>query len=194
MIIYSKWIVGGRGIATPIVQRAAVITLNWDTRQKSRFEATDSKGQTVGIFLPRGQVVRGEDLLVGEDGSFLRVQAAPQPVLKITHCAHHGSVFDLTRAAYHLGNRHVPIELQADHLKIEPDHVLKTMLESMHLIVRLVDESFEPENGAYGSHHSGHSEQHNHEHEHNHDHGHNHHAHDHSHDHANCHDHDHKHN
>ena len=157
MIIYSKCIAGGRGIAKPLIQRAAVITLDWDTRQKSRFEATDSKGQTVGVFLPRGQVVRGHDLLVGEDGSFVRVQAAEQPVLKITHCPHHGTLFDLTRAAYHLGNRHVPIELQADHLKIEPDHVLKEMLESMHLIVHAVEESFEPENGAYGAHHSNHS-------------------------------------
>jgi urease accessory protein len=158
MIIYSKCIAGGRGIAKPLIQRAAVITLDWDTRQKSRFEATDSKGQTVGVFLPRGQVVRGHDLLVGEDGSFVRVQAAEQPVLKITHCPHHGTLFDLTRAAYHLGNRHVPIELQADHLKIEPDHVLKEMLESMHLIVHAVEESFEPENGAYGAHHSNHSD------------------------------------
>ncbi len=198
MIIYSKCIAGGRGIAKPLIQRAAVITLDWDTRQKSRFEATDSKGQTVGVFLPRGQVVRGHDLLVGEDGSFVRVQAAEQPVLKITHCPHHGTLFDLTRAAYHLGNRHVPIELQADHLKIEPDHVLKEMLESMHLIVHAVEESFEPENGAYGAHHSNHSdhadhahhshhthaehnhqtvhqnEQVNHDHEHGHDHKHGH--------------------
>ena len=200
MIIYSKCIPGGRGIAKPILQRAATITLDWDTRQKSRFEATDSKGQTVGIFLPRGQVVRGNDLLVGEDGSFLRVQAATQPVLKITHCPHHGTVFDLTRAAYHLGNRHVPIELQADHLKIEPDHVLKEMLESMHLIVHSVDESFEPENGAYGAHHSGHSERihshsahahtahahHSHEHTEQHEHAYNH-SHDHNHDHQHTH-------
>jgi urease subunit alpha len=69
-------------------------------------------------------LVRGGDVLVAEDGSLVRVIAAPQPVLVITHCAQHGTAFDLTRAAYHLGNRHVPIELQPDHLKIEPDHVL----------------------------------------------------------------------
>lgn len=191
MIIYSKCIAGGRGIAKPIIQRAATITLDWDTRQKSRFEATDSRQQTVGIFLPRGQVVRGGDLLVGEDGSFLSVQAAAQPVLKITHCPHHGTLFDLTRAAYHLGNRHVPIELQADHLKIEPDHVLKEMLESMHLIVNSVEESFEPENGAYGGHHGGHQAGHaDHAHPHDHGHGHGHH---HTHEPTHDHDHDHSH-
>ena len=186
MIIYSKCIPGAKSIAKVIVNRAPTITLDWDTRQKSRFESTDSNGQVVGVFLPRGSVVRGNDLLVGEDGSFLRVVAAPQPVLKITHCHNHGSLFDLTRAAYHLGNRHVPIELQADHLKIEPDHVLKAMLESMHMIVHSVEESFEPENGAYGAHHThssghGHSEGHIHSHEQNHDHEHDHdhsHAHD----------------
>jgi urease accessory protein len=86
--------------------------------------------------------------------------AAPQAVLKITHCQNHGSPYDLIRAAYHLGNRHVPIELKPDHLKIEPDHVLADMLSAMHLIVNAVDEPFEPENGAYatgGHHHGGHS-------------------------------------
>jgi urease accessory protein len=73
-------------------------------------------------------------------------------VLRITHCPDHGSLFDLMRAAYHLGNRHVPIELQADHLKIEPDHVLADMLRDMHMTVVAVDEAFEPENGAYGEH------------------------------------------
>jgi urease accessory protein len=91
-------------------------------------------------------------------------------VLRITHCTAHGTPFDLTRAAYHLGNRHVPIELKPDHLKIEPDHVLADMLRSMHLIVVAVDEAFEPEGGAYGSHGGGHG----HDHAHDHDHGHNH--------------------
>ncbi len=103
-------------------------------------------------------------MLVAEDGSLVRVIAAPQPVLVITHCTEHGTPFDLTRAAYHLGNRHVPIELKPDHLKIEPDHVLAGMLRSMHLIVRETEEAFEPEGGAYGDHsaHSGHDHGHSH--------------------------------
>ena len=72
--------------------------------------------------------MRGGDVLLAQDGTFLCVQAAPQAVFKITPCAQHGTPFDLVRAAYHLGNRHVPIELQPDHLKIEPDHVLAEML------------------------------------------------------------------
>jgi urease accessory protein len=72
-------------------------------------------------------------------------------VLVITACTEHGSAFDLTRAAYHLGNRHVPIELKPDHLKIEPDHVLADMLRAMHLTVREATQAFEPEGGAYSS-------------------------------------------
>ena len=170
MIHFSKLIRHGHGLAPVLLKRATSITLDWDVRQKSRFESTDSAGRQVGVFLSRGQVVRGGDVLVGEDGSLLKVQAAPQAVLRITHCTAHGTPFDLTRAAYHLGNRHVPIELQADHLKIEPDHVLADMLRAMHLIVHEVNESFEPENGAYGEHGGGHH--HGHAHHHDSDHGH----------------------
>ena len=170
MIHFSKLIRHGHGLAPVLLKRATSITLDWDVRQKSRFESTDSAGRQVGVFLQRGQVVRGGDVLVGEDGSLLKVLAAPQTVLRITHCTAHGTPFDLTRAAYHLGNRHVPIELQADHLKIEPDHVLAEMLRSMHLIVNEVSESFEPENGAYGDHGGGHH--HHHDDGHAHDHGH----------------------
>jgi urease accessory protein len=184
MIHFSKLIRHGHGFAPVLLKRATSITLDWDVRQKSRFESTDSAGRQVGVFLQRGQVVRGGDVLVGEDGSLLRVQAAPQAVLRITHCTTHGTPFDLTRAAYHLGNRHVPIELQPDHLKIEPDHVLADMLRAMHLIVHEVQDSFEPENGAYGEHGGGH--QHGHGESHTHGHGHTgqaHKHHDHGHDH-----------
>ncbi|CAN1543523.1 UreE Urease accessory protein UreE [Burkholderiaceae bacterium] len=209
MIHFSKLIRNGHGLAPVLLKRATSITLDWDVRQKSRFESTDSAGRQVGVFLQRGQVVRGGDVLVGEDGSLLKVLAAPQAVLRITHCTAHGTPFDLTRAAYHLGNRHVPIELQADHLKIEPDHVLADMLRAMHLIVNEVSESFEPENGAYGEHggghHHGHGDTHGHDHHAHHDHGHDpsdaHHPHvhgsqcdhDHDHDHSHAHGHGHGH-
>ena len=155
MLTCSKLIAGGHGLAAPLVKRAATVALDWDVRQKSRFDATDSNGRAFGVFLSRGTLVRGGDVLVLEDGSLVRVQAAPQEVLRITACAQHGSPFDLTRAAYHLGNRHVPIELKPDHLKIEPDHVLADMLRAMHMTVVTVQEAFEPEGGAYSS--QGHS-------------------------------------
>ena len=155
MLTASKLLLAGRGVAPVLLQRAATLTLDWDLRQKSRLAATDSRGREIGIFLPRGTVLRGGDVLVAEDGSLIRVIAAPQPVLVVTHCSAHGTPFDLTRAAYHLGNRHVTIELRPDRLTIEPDHVLADMLRSMHLLVRETEEPFEPEAGAYASHGGG---------------------------------------
>jgi urease accessory protein len=108
--------------------------------------------------------VRGGDVLVAEDGSLIRVLAAPQPVLEVRACAEHGSPFDLLRAAYHLGNRHVPLELKPDHLKLEPDHVLAEMLRMMHLVLTETQAAFEPESGAYGSEgHGGHGHKHEHQ-------------------------------
>ena len=155
MIKVSKLIAGGRGLAPVLLKRASTVELDWDVRQKSRFETTDSLGRQLGVFLARGTLVRGGDVLLAEDGSMVKVIAAPQTVLRITTCPSHGSSFDLTRAAYHLGNRHVPIELKPDHLKIEPDHVLAELLTSMHLIVQEVQQAFEPEGGAYSA--GGHS-------------------------------------
>jgi len=167
----AKLIAQGRGLASVLLKRAYTVSLDWDVRQKSRFEATDSQGRSLGVFLPRGTVVRGGDVLVVEDGSLVRVKAAAQRVLRITACPEHGTPFDLTRAAYHLGNRHVPIELQPDHLKIEPDHVLAELLHAMHLIVEEVEAPFEPEGGAYGH---GALMGHDHAHAHGHHHGHEH--------------------
>ena len=160
MLQISKLISQGAGLAPVLVKRACTVELDWDVRQKSRFDATDSLGRTLGVFLARGTLVRGGDVLLVEDGSMVRVIAAPQAVLRITACTAHGSPFDLTRAAYHLGNRHVPIELKPDHLKIEPDHVLADMLRAMHLTVQEVAEAFEPEGGAYST--GGHSHTHHH--------------------------------
>ena len=151
MLQVSKIIAQGQGLAPVLLKRASTVELDWDVRQKSRFDTTDSRGRHLGVFLPRGTLVRGGDVMVAEDGSMVKVLAAPQSVLRITACTSHGSPFDLTRAAYHLGNRHVPIELKPDHLKIEPDHVLADLLRAMHLIVNAVDEAFEPEGGAYSA-------------------------------------------
>jgi urease accessory protein len=160
MLTISKLLPQARGVASALVKRAATIELDWDVRQKSRFDTTDSQGRALGVFLPRGTAVRGGDLLVAEDGSLVRVIAAPQPLLAVTHCPEHGSPFDLLRAAYHLGNRHVQLELRPDRLLLEPDHVLADMLRQMHLIVNEANEAFEPEAGAYAAGGHGHGDAH----------------------------------
>ena len=170
MLKISKLIPRGAGLAPVLLKRAAHVELDWDVRQKSRFDATDSQGRALGVFLPRGTAVRGGDVLVAEDGSLVQVRAAPQPVLVVRHCTEHGTPFDLLRAAYHLGNRHVQLELAPDHLKFEPDHVLADMLRQMHLIVTDANAAFEPEGGAYAAGGHGHADGHDHAHDHDHAH------------------------
>lgn len=167
MLTAARLIPRGQGLARALLDRSAWISLDWDQRQKSRFDCDDSQGRRVGVFLAPGTVLRGGDVLLTEDGTLLRVQAAAQPVLRVTACPEHGTPLDLLRAAYHLGNRHVPLEVRTDHLKLEPDHVLADLLRQMHLIVTEAREPFEPESGAYATH--GHA------------HGHAHHGHDHDH-------------
>ena len=166
MLAVNKLLAQGHGLAAALLRRAATIELDWDVRQKSRFEATDSQGRQLGVFLPRGTAVRGGDVLVAEDGSLIRVLAAPQPVLVVTPCAEHRNAFDLLRAAYHLGNRHVALELKPDRLQLEPDHVLADMLRAMHLDVVEAEAPFEPEGGAYAASgaHAGHGHDHGHDH------------------------------
>lgn len=157
MLTVNKLIARARGLSGVLVRRAPTVSLDWDVRQKSRFDATDSAGRRLGVFLLRGTVVRGGDVLVAEDGSLVAVQAAAQPVMRVTWCTEHGAPFDLMRAAYHLGNRHVALELRAERLLLEPDHVLAAMLRQMHLDVVEALEPFEPEGGAYAAAGSGHS-------------------------------------
>jgi urease accessory protein len=202
LLLASKLIAAGRGLAPALVRRAATVELDWDTRQKSRFEATDSGGRRIAVFLARGRIVRGGDVLVAEDGSLIAIKAAPQAILAVT-VGSGGSPLDLLRAAYHLGNRHVPLEVRGDRLQLEPDHVLAELLGRMGLQIEATSGPFEPEAGAYDTVSSGHGHAHAGEtahgrhHDHDHDHGHGHgHDHDHDHDHGHGHghaDHDHGH-
>ena len=150
LLTVGKVLAGGRGLSSVLLKRAASVALDWDTRQKSRFEAVDSHGRALGVFLPRGTQLRGGDVLVAEDGSLLRVEATPQPLL-VVRVATGGTAFDLLRAAYHLGNRHVALELRPDRLQLEADPVLAGMLRGMGLAVSEEVAPFEPEGGAYSA-------------------------------------------
>jgi len=202
LVIVSKLIGAGRGLAAALVRRASVVALDWDTRQKSRFEALDSAGRRLAVFLPRGRIVRGGDVLVGEDGSLIRVEALAQPILVVTAPAGGDATsasLALAKAAYHLGNRHVPLEVRADRLVLEPDHVLAEMLVRLGLEIATTSGAFEPEPGAYDAAltGSGHAHpasaprdhDHDHDHGHGHGHGHGHDAHGHAHPDDGAHDH-----
>jgi urease accessory protein len=125
------------------------LVLPFDLRQKSRLRATLDNGAEAALLLPRGTILHDGDLLEAHDGSLIRVVAAPQHVLYATAKNPHA----LTRAAYHLGNRHVPVELGENYLKLETDPVLKEMLLQLEVTLREAYLPFQPEGGAYGGGH-----------------------------------------
>ncbi|WP_438969811.1 urease accessory protein UreE [Methylophaga sp.] len=129
------------------------VALSYDIRQKSRIRVTLASGVEAAIFMPRGTILRGGDQLEATDGRIIKVIAAEQAVLKVTA----DSPKALTRACYHLGNRHVPLEIGDGWLKLETDDVLKQMLLGLGDIrIDEIDSPFEPEAGAYGGGHHHH--------------------------------------
>lgn len=124
------------------------IELNFDTRQKCRFRATLSNAEDIGADLPRTGILRSGSFIATEQGDILKVDAKAERVMQVTA----PTQFDLLRAAYHLGNRHVPLMLTPTALYFEPDHVLAEMVIGLGLNVIETDHPFEPESGAYAQH------------------------------------------
>lgn len=129
------------------------LALTAEERSRSRHHFKTVSGRSVYLNLPRGTVLQHGDLLVSDRDRVVSVVAKPEPVLTVT--AH--TAIDLLRAAYHLGNRHVPLEVTATYLRLAPDPVLQTMLDRLGLHVIEEIAPFSPEVGAYGHSHSGHS-------------------------------------
>ncbi len=125
------------------------LVLAFEGRTRSRGPVTLASGEAAALALPRGTVLRGGDLVVAGDGRVIEVVAPPEPLLHVT-CA---SPEALARAAYHLGNRHVPVQVGEGWLRLAGDHVLETMLGGLGASVTPVEAPFEPEAGAYGAHH-----------------------------------------
>jgi urease accessory protein len=137
------------------------LTLVFDLRQKSRFKALLDDGVEVAVILPRGSVLRSGDLLQAEDGKIILIQAASELVSYVASDDAHL----LARACYHLGNRHVPLQIGDGWLRYAHDHVLDDMLHGLGLHAKAMQAPFEPEAGAYGG-HAAHAHHHDHDHEH----------------------------
>ncbi|CAI3150563.1 urease accessory protein UreE [Acinetobacter baumannii] len=129
-------------------QAFETVELTFDTRQKSRFRAALASGVDIGADLPRTGILRSGSYIATQEGDVLRVDAKPERLMKVTA----QTEFDLLKAAYHLGNRHVPLMLTPTALYFEPDHVLAEMVEGLGLTVTETDHPFEPESGAYAQH------------------------------------------
>ena len=138
----------------PVDRPYGELVLPFDLRIRSRLRTRLVSGEEAVLKTERGAVLRGGDCLKSEDGRVVRVSAAPEKVMHVT-CA---DQFELTRAAYHLGNRHVPVEIGDGYLRIAADHVLGDMLLGLDAKVRELEAPFEPESGAYGGGHGHHVE------------------------------------
>lgn len=147
------------------------IALAFEWRQKSRMRATVSSGartgESVGFDLVRGTVLRDGDLISSDSGDALRIRAATEELIHVTAA----DATTLARIAYHLGNRHVPVQVGDGWLRLQYDHVLEGMVRGLEGQIALVDHSFDPEGGAYsgarhahshagGAHHHAHHHEH----------------------------------
>jgi len=166
------------------------ITLAFDDRFRRRIALTADGGFRFLLDLPEACVLRDGDGLALDDGGVVAVAAATEALIEVTA----GSPAALARLAWHLGNRHLPAQIEASRILIRDDHVIVDMLRGLGATVRPVTAAFDPEGGAYGQHNHDPGHRHgagaNARHLHRHD---DHRGHDHGHEHHHGHDHDHAH-
>jgi len=124
------------------------LTLAFEYRQKSRQRVRLDSGEDAGLFLPHGTVLRGGNLLLAEDGRIIEVIAALEPV----SLARSDDSLSLMRACYHLGNRHIPLQIDECSVRYRYDPIFDEMVKAMGLTVAQEQTPFEPESGAYNGH------------------------------------------
>jgi len=129
-----------------------VIELAFEQRERSRFRACLLSGEEIGVDLPPGTLLRQNDRIRLDDGRVVAVEAAPERLIEV----HAHDAIGLARIAYHVGNRHVPLQLGEGWIRLLPDHVLQAMIERLGGHVHAVEEGFQPESGAYGHSHVHH--------------------------------------
>jgi len=139
--------------APPAAQVDGTLTLPFEQRCKSRLRTTLVSGEEIGLFLERGTILRGGDCLAADDGRVVRVQSAEEKLMEVRA----RDAQSLAKAAYHLGNRHTPIQVGDGWLRFAADHVLAEMLIGLGVEVSALDAPFEPEPGAYAAGHHPHS-------------------------------------
>ncbi|NRF29558.1 urease accessory protein UreE [Vibrio coralliilyticus] len=138
------------------IQPNAFLSLPIDSRIKSRLKVELDDGREAGLFLPRGHILRGGEQLKSQCGMVVEVKAAPEKVSTV-YCS---DLHLLTRVAYHLGNRHVPLQVEFGWVRYQHDHVLDEMVEGLGAKVTTEKAPFEPESGAYGGRSGGHHKHH----------------------------------
>ncbi|AHG64293.1 urease accessory protein UreE [Advenella mimigardefordensis] len=143
------------GLSGTLLARAPVAHMTFEQRRRSRQLVTLENGEPIRLIITRGEVLQPGDALVADDGGIIAVQAQPEQLLRVQA----DTPIDLARAAYHLGNRHVMLEVGADYLQLAYDPVLAQMLDRLGVHTSIVEQPFNPETGAYGGGHKhGHDE------------------------------------
>ncbi|KHM50647.1 urease accessory protein UreE [Pseudoalteromonas distincta] len=143
----------------PTTEIDDTITLDFNTRQKSRIKVQTDKGLDVGIFLERGKPLHIDEILISDCGKKIRVNGELEPV--ITASTEDWLTF--SKVCYHLGNRHTRLQVGDRWLRFQPDHVLTELVTKYQLNVDETPAIFEPESGAYAKQSDGHSAHHHHE-------------------------------
>jgi len=151
------------------------VILNAEQRRLQTGHFTGVNGTAIGAMLPEPILLRHGDALELDDGSLVDVVIEPEPLVEIRG----NDLIHLARLAWHLGDRHVPVQIFANRLRMRPDGALETMLKSLGARLTPIEAPFDPEGGAYAHH----VHVHDHAHHHHHDHDHGHHDHDHHHGH-----------
>jgi urease accessory protein len=132
---------------------ADAVTLDFDHRHRRRLRLRSDAGTEFLLDLPQAVALADGDGLCSESGSWIRVNSALEPVLEIRAA----TAELLMRLAWHVGNRHIPAQIESDRLLIRPDHVIQEMVEGLGGTTRLVEAAFQPESGAYAGRAHGHS-------------------------------------
>ncbi|HEY3641011.1 MAG TPA: urease accessory protein UreE [Xanthobacteraceae bacterium] len=125
------------------------VVLDASERHRRRVMLTGERGTELLLDLPHATALKDGDGLVLDDGAVVRVIGKPEPLLEIAAA----DACELARLAWHLGNRHADVQVVGDRLRIRRDHVLARMLERLGAQVTAIEAPFDPETGAYSSHH-----------------------------------------
>jgi urease accessory protein len=140
----------------PKENATGTLTLDFDTRHRRRIRLAADQGEDILLDLPKAVAMADGDGVQLDDGRWLMIQAAAEPLVEVRH----KDPGQLVRLAWHLGNRHLPTDIRHEALRIRPDHVIEEMLSGFGAILGKLAAPFQPEGGAYGghNHHNSHAE------------------------------------